>query len=79
MTRKSGIECDVCGEDIEKSERRLQLRRNLLGRLVVRAYYWYTGVSRFDPDDGWTRARFDVCESCRDEIVEEVRERAAGE
>lgn len=64
--------CDVCGDDIGASTH-LRFRRWLLGGFYVRLADW--GIVDHMGLSGWRKKHVDICESCWDDVVDEVSER----
>lgn len=62
--------CDVCGDEITRSEMWAKFKR----KWRMRAYKW--AICNLAPvDAGWVQSRIDLCESCWRDVLEEVKER----
>lgn len=75
MTKRSYLECDICGETIkESSESRLVRFKTRRGRwLKLLVYRWRGGYPETNPR--WVGQHTDLCGDCWDQVTSVVRQR----
>jgi len=71
------IECDCCGENVQRGDLWAILKRPFLRRWKLKILSW--SMAAINPvDSGWRKDRIDLCEDCWKETIETVKEKTNG-
>jgi len=67
MTKIKKTVCDVCGEELGRTQTHLRVKRGFVEGLKVRLHSW--GIVDLSPvTSGWRKRRVDICEPCWDNL-----------
>lgn len=75
--KRTGYECDVCGDPVQKGGWWATFRLSMGSRIRLKLRKW--GIVDLNPvGDGWIQRRVDLCDDCWTDVLDEVAYRVLG-